>query len=502
MSLSKPKYPLMDFSNGMNISTAAHLIADTELVDAKNCVLGVGYVQKRDGYAKWKEFANKATELFEYTKQDGTKELLAVNNKQVYRLKNDAFEAITGTLTSDNVQFLLYEESNGDDVVLIADNGKLKKYNGTAITEVTPYTPTDQEKGDPGLNDMVNLTNFRCLALKDGRIFGAGNDKVKNRISFTHIRNTGVAAYDYWPATHYIDLAFEENDEIVTMTVFRDALIVFCKRTVWAIYGSGRKMDAYNVVKINVPTGCIAPKSVAVVENELYYLSERNVYALFSTERNFVSSRVASRNIEKNIASINNKETACAIYFHNRYLLSFQDGTTFICDTLMNPQSPAWVYWTNVSANSFLNRNNELYFSSGTSIFKFQEGLRNDDGQPICFKIVTKNLDFGSSDMIKKIRKMKIVAHQYEEESSEYDLSIIVDYVMQQKKNISTDESGIWDEGDWDNVRWDFVDVTRQLSKIRLKGYNIQFIVENNYIDQPFKLYSFHIQFKLKGAWK
>jgi hypothetical protein len=62
---------LKDFSLGLNVQDAAHLIPENALTEAENAVIGRGFVSKRPGYEQyaksptitktltWKEFGAK-----------------------------------------------------------------------------------------------------------------------------------------------------------------------------------------------------------------------------------------------------------------------------------------------------------------------------------------------------------------------------------------------------------------------------------------------------------
>lgn len=497
-------YSLRSFEKGINDKDSPNLIADNALVDAENAILGFGHTTKRYGYVKHAELTTPITKLYEYHKNDGTKETLVVSNSELHKEDAGVLSALTGVLTSDNAKLIVYKDRDINDVVLIADGGKLKVYDGTEVKEVTPHTASTSEQTDPGSNDLANLTNFRTLAIKKDRIFTAAHPTQKNRVSFCHHDATiGYAVYDYFPATFFFDVATDDNDEIVELKVFRDAIVIFCKRSIWALYGDGRTLQDYELIKINVPAGCIAPNSIVPVGNSLFYLSDEHVYELFNTEQNFLSANIIST-VPSTRSSIDNtlngisredKEKAVGTYYDGKYYLSFPSGVTLVFDT----DILAWTKFTNIQANSFLNREGVLYFATNTGkIYKFDETVYNDDGQPIPFKIVTKNLDFGYQVQDKKFRRLWTIAKQYEAEQSSFTVKAKIDYVETEITDISTDQSLVWDEGNWDQVYWDFVDVVQNELRIRERGTNIQLIVTNNELDQPLVLYGLVLQYKLK----
>lgn len=496
--------PMRDFSGGLNNKDDANLIADNQLADVNNAILGRGFVEKRYGYIKYNNAAltNPVTKIYDFYKNDGTKELLSLSGSKLYKdvsgtLTQIPFNVIT-SLSSTDAQMLTYKDRSVSDVVLLADGGKLKVYNGTNVSEVTPHTATTDEATDPGSNDLVNLTTFRAIAIKKDRIFAAAHPTVKNRVSFCHHDQTlGWAVYDYWPATFFFDVAADENDSITALKVFRDTLVIFCNRSVWLLKGDGRTLQDYDLSKLNVPNGCIAPKSVATVGNALFYLSNDHIYALSSTDFSYVSAQIVSRNIEKTLKSISieDKQKAVGTFFDNKYYLSFPDGTCLIYDTLLT----CWYKWSNVKANSFLDRDGVLFFGSDNGyIYKFDENTWNDDGTAISFSMTTKTFDFDMPVQIKKVKKLWVIAKQFDVLSSTFNLQATIDYVNVDLNNISTDDSLVWDEGNWDEATWDFKDIVKKLIKIRAQGNNIQWVISNNELDQPLTIYGFVMQYTVK----
>lgn len=512
--MNKLLYALPDFSYGLNDKSDPAIMADNSLSDVQNAIIGRGFISKRHGYTKYNAVAIPAAvkRLYTFYKNNGTSEFLAVSNAKLYKDAAGTFSQIPfniiTALTSSDTSMLTYKNRSLADVVLIADGGKLKVYNGTDVREVTPHTPTTPEQTDPGLNDLNLLTNFRAIAIKQDRIFALGHPTVKNRLSFCHHDPTlGYAVYDYFPATHFFDLVSEQNDESITLRTFRNAIIVFNRRSMWSLTGDGRTINDYDLKRINVPSGCIAPESVAYVGNDLFYLSDDGIYSLYSTDRDYISAELVSvvkdgqggiiSSVETTLKGISLADKAKAVgeYSDNKYYLSFPSGLTLVYDTILR----CWTKWTNVPANDFLERNGVLYFSTNSGfIYKFDPTLFNDDGDAIPFMMKTKNTHFGNEAQIKKYRTCKIIAKQYESETSTFSLKVIIDDITIDIADISTDESLVWDEGDWDETNWDFKNVVIKDAKLRKKGYNIQYMITNESDGQPLTIYRIDQVYKLK----
>lgn len=452
---------------------------------------------------------NPIYKLYDYKKNNGTIESLCVINKQLFKESGGGLSPITGSLTSNSIKLITYKDRTIKDSVIIADGGKLKTYNGTTVTEVVPHVPTVTSSGvpgedvDPGLNDLINLTNCRALALKKDRLFIVGHPTQKNRVHFSWIDPIiGYAVYDYIPAIYFFDVAVEDNDEIVELKVFRNQLIIFCKKSIWTLKGDGASLADLELIKINVPNGCVASESIQAVGNNLFYLSDDHVYSLFASEQEFVSAQIMSDKIFPILKSISllDRSNSTSIFFDNKYFLSFPSGLTLIYDITLE----SWTKFTNVKANSFIVRDGQLYFSSNTgNIYRFNENIYSDDGNPISFFMKTKLTDLGMSVNEKKFKKLWITSKQWSNFKSTYDLNILVNQLGVKtigtvSEDIVSGDSGEWDVDSWDEVTWDFTETNQNEMKIQEKGKDIQFVVSNSKENEPFSLFDIVIEYQMK----
>lgn len=441
------------------------------------------------------------TNLFLFYKSDGSRELLSVSNKKLFKEVNGSFVSL-GSLSNNRAKLLTYKNRSMEDRVLIADGSSLKYLTDSGVSTVTPHAPDQNEQTDPGLNDLVNLTNFRTFTIKKDRIYAAAHPSVKNRVSFCYIDPyLGQAVYDYFPATYFFDVASEDNDEIVELKVFRNTLVIFCKRSVWALYGDGPSIENFELVKINVPKGCISPGSVQEVGNNLFYLAEDHVYSLFSTDRNYISAEPVSENIFPILKSVSEAEKTQAqgVFHDDNYYLNFPSGLTLVFDINLK----VWTKFTNIKANCFLVIDDQLHFSASDGfIYRFNENKFTDDGEPIPFLMKSKIIDFERPVNRKKIRKMWVIHKQYPGYESSYDLFGLVDqYSLVDLKllQVKSGAGGIWDESIWDDALWDFSEVAQDEIKLRKKAKSIQLQISNNEPDEPITIFGFVIEYQLKN---
>lgn len=82
-----------------------------------------------------------------------------------------------------------------------------------------------------------------------------------------------INLFDYIPNYNYIILPIENTDEIVKIAFFRTCYVVFTRNRVYKLSGTFGN-DDFSVSLINDSIGCIAPNSVAIVNNKLVFLSQ------------------------------------------------------------------------------------------------------------------------------------------------------------------------------------------------------------------------------------
>lgn len=493
------QYPLKTFELGLNKrdATNPNLLNEAELIQAKNCLVGKGYIKTKNGFETYSNtLLNPVRSLYLFHKNDGSQEFLSVSNTSLYKDVSGTLTSATMTnvLNSDDVELLTYKDRNINDIVLLADGGTLKTYDGTSVVNVTEHSPDTNEQADPGLNDLSNLTNFRHIAIKKDRIFAAAHSTVKNRLSFCHRDpNLGYAVYDYWPAIFFFDVGEGDGDEITRLMNFRDGLLIFLKRSVYILYGDGTTIADYQLQKIKA-NGCVAPKSAIDIGNYIFYLGNDHVYSLYRTDQNYVSSEPISLKVKPILDGItdSDKIQAVAHFKDDKYYLSFPNGITLIYD--INLQ--AWVQWDLLS-EGYLTIDNEIYFAQNNQIFKFNTSY-NDNSQAITYEFQTKLVDFGKPINQKIIKRLWVIAKQYEAESTTIDVEVTIDYIPLTFTGISFDESLVWDEGNWDESYWDFVDVVRKPIDINKRGTNIQIKVTNSNLNQPTEIYGFVIEYKMR----
>jgi hypothetical protein len=140
---------------------------------------------------------------------------------------------------------------------------------------------------------------------------------------------------------------------------------------------------------------------------------------------------------------------------------------------------------------------NELYFGSSLTgiIYKAFDGL-NDVDEPI-YSEATHYLKLEDAVVVKKLKKLFLIAQQDESHGCTIRLDIEAGYNTYAKE-IVIDESGSWDITNWDEFVWDWVDTVIKEIKIGKKVNRIRIKISHEALDEVMTIYGFAAYYKSK----
>jgi hypothetical protein len=157
----------------------------------------------------------------------------------------------------------------------------------------------------------------------NGRLGFFGNPTLPDWVFFST-----AGARNYFPSRYSLQFTNELQEEVTAINRFMNILIVQSPSYTWGIKGdvpfpvSLAEGEIYRKITINPTIGCIAPKSVKNVRNQLYFLSKEGVFtlrALFAED-----NRYNVDPIDRNIYNIVPRDTnAVSAYFDDQYWLHF-----------------------------------------------------------------------------------------------------------------------------------------------------------------------------------
>lgn len=117
--------------------------------------------------------------------------------------------------------------------------------------------------------EQLNVGEMKCIEIAQRLVYYG-----KNAVWFSEINR-----YDYIPNYNYVLFPLENTDEIVKIAYYRTSYMIFTKRRIYKFVGTFGN-DDFGVVLVNDTIGCIAPESVYMVSNEMYFLSQTGLKSL------------------------------------------------------------------------------------------------------------------------------------------------------------------------------------------------------------------------------
>lgn len=361
--------------------------------------------------------------------------------------KRMGYAATTGTLTAPPRGLAPYI-SEASNYVITSDAGTLKKFQGGAwsalsgvtvdstanITMTALFQKTyawDGVNGGvvfdgssvtrpgtmPKAKFSVTYKGYHVASGVDGQPFRLYFSEISNPSAFT--RTSGDSdpntidlntAGEVPGATVFsgtlaqaIDINKNDGQKVTGLGFFQDVLIVFKENSIYQL--SFNESGSFVVERISNSYGCVAHGSIASVENDTYFLTDKGVYVL-GNEPNFyaaIRTNELSSRVKTLMQRINPAQYAkCRAYYHDdRYFLSVPLDNNTECNAMIvyDRRFYAWAYWDNIRANdllAFKDRDGDgrthFYFTeySSPNLCEFTPGVYNDKGAAIEAVFITR----------------------------------------------------------------------------------------------------------------
>ena len=264
------------FNGGLNSTAGPLSLEDNESPDLQNVDFNkFGSVVKRNGYTALNTSAITGTPnsdglyWFEYD-DSGTTTRKLVNIAEGKLYKQDALDGTWDdetnglTITKDNTcDFATFLDTlyvvNGTDTPF--------EWDGDASSATTSTLPT-------------NVTIPKYVAEFNNYLFyghvTVSSVAFKSRIYWSNIKSTAT-----WSATHFIDVAKEDGQEITGLKVLGERLIIFKTRSIYTLYFTGDADIPFILPgggKTHSSVGCVGAGTIQEVDNGLVFLSSDGFY--------------------------------------------------------------------------------------------------------------------------------------------------------------------------------------------------------------------------------
>lgn len=318
-----------------------------------------------------------------------------------------AVSTASGVLTG----YSIYGRAEGDERFLGGvDSGSTNFIDdGTAFPSEFTFPPTGDSTGGIIAKYIVRF---------EDRLIFAGIDGEPSKVIISG-RVPNQEKLDWSYGGGLIRIEPDAGDNITGLGIFENRIIVFKERSIWQITLSSENVGNFTTVKpvlklITGSHGCIAPQSIKAVENDVFFLSRKGVYALgyepnvFNVLRtNEISAKI--RPFFNNL-SISQQENACAFYNNFKYGISFPGkDKTMVYDR----ERLAWTGPWSTDANLY-----EVYYDSSNkehllygeddapNAVEYSSDFGDDKGSTIITQLRTKKDDFNDWTRFKNIKEV------------------------------------------------------------------------------------------------
>lgn len=278
---------------------------------------------------------------------------------------------------------------------------------GSIPSEFT-FPPTVDSTGGPKAKFIKRFEDrliFAGLSGQPSRVLISG--RVPNHEKFD-VANGG----------NFVEIEPDAGDDITQIEVFGNRIVVFKEKSIWEITLSVEQVGNFFITEpsvklITMSHGCVAPRSVVAVENDVFFLSRTGVkslgyesgFAIDVLRTNEISVKV--RNFFKNL-TVDQQMKAAAVYRDFKYIITFPGlAKTMVFDR----ERLAWLGpWTN-DARLFevfydVGENEHLLYGNdtNTNVDEYSENFTDDKGTAISTILRTRQEDFKDWSTFKTIK--------------------------------------------------------------------------------------------------
>jgi hypothetical protein len=176
--------------------------------------------------------------------------------------------ALSTTVDPSFAQF----RNGSADVLYVSDGGALNKWDGSTFT-----------------GNIVGTTSTSTIVVHNQRLWGCGNSSFPNSIFYSALNN-GDSLGNGGAGGGQIVVRTFGNEEVIGLASLGTSLLIFHRRGISRLTGYGQDDITVSPAGLTSDVGLIAPKSITVIDNVCYFVSERGLYRCTEGEVAAVSS--------------------------------------------------------------------------------------------------------------------------------------------------------------------------------------------------------------------
>lgn len=365
-------------------------------------------------------------------------------------LDTSNYMTVTWTAVDNAIGYNVYGRTDG--------HWRLLKYIEGQATATYADKGTEEESevfSIPEANFTAGPTGAYISLYKDS-LFIAGDAISPSRLYYS---GGGDRINDFSVANGggFIDVNKNDGQRITGMIVFKNSLLVFKEDSIYQFEFTTTGLP--QITQVNPAVGCIAPRSLVAVENDIFFASRRGVFTV-GNEPGFAFDVLRTNELSARVRSVFQSieseylENIAAIYATkaNTNLVIFSytpsGGAKNTNALVYDRERLAWYKWSNIKANcwvSYVNSTGEtrILYGDDTSGYVKEILTGTDDfGSAIQATATLKAVDFDLGlDRYKKLKDVSVVLR---EPTGSVIMNIIKDGVSTETTmNISTTSPAI-----------------------------------------------------------
>jgi len=412
-------------------------------------------------------------------------------------LTDSIYMTVGWTPVASATGYNLYGRTDGNwmFIAYIEGQASAEYVDEGAVTPSTVFTP-------PLANTTGGVIGKYIQVYKDS-LFVLGNTTTPSRLYYSgggdHIHDFTIDG-----GGGFIDISRDDGQKGTGMIVFKNKLLVFKERSLYEF--SFTTSGLPQVVQINPSIGCMAPRSIVSVENDVLFMSHIGVYTVgneagfaFDVLRtNELSARVRSevRGIDPAYLS-----RVAAIYVNDasKKLVIFSytpSGSTTNSKALIwDRERLAWYEWTNITAScwtTWVDANEATQYLYGDDASGYVKEIltgTDDFGSGVTGTIRVRSEDYKLGYIYKKIKTIDMMFRQ---PTGTITMNLIVDGVTTAKTISVTTVSPLVNWGHYTLTDFTFADsigtgvsaqdenLLRTMKNINIEGRSFLLEFKNN----------------------
>ena len=280
--LESPAYAL--FPGGLNVKDFWHLLTDTELTVAQNIRLDEagGAIRPRGAWTKLTANPVGTTGNLVGICHPSwiisgvlTRYVVATDGATVWWLNGTTWTNITGSVSLTPVASTLVSFQTMSNY-LIGYDGLNDPWTWDGQASAILLLPGTPPIGNIG----IVFQNY---------LFYAGVATAPSRLYFSDLGDPTT-----WPAINFIDVPSPyDGDPITGLAILYGNLIIFKRHSIYIMTGTSATTFALSAT--NAAVGCVSPYSVVGVENNVYFVSDKGLYAINLSNEKQICYKVQPR---------------------------------------------------------------------------------------------------------------------------------------------------------------------------------------------------------------